>query len=69
MTDDCYESVSVVLTDAEQAYLDHICEMYEFDVEMGSTGRSGDGWAWFLSDEDATGFDLTNEQPRDLGDG
>lgn len=56
----------VELTDAEAKYLEHIGELYEYDVDAGTLGREVDGWAWFLSGEDSTSYDLTNQQPRSL---
>lgn len=54
------------LTDAEEEYLAHVCDMYDYDAAAGSIGRDAAGSAWFLSDEDSTSFDLTNEQIREL---
>jgi hypothetical protein len=56
----------VALTESEQAFLTHICDEREYDVNAGSLLRAKDGWACFTSDEDTTSFDLTNEQERAL---
>lgn len=60
------DALPLVLTDDEQNYLTHICEMHGYDPDAGSKGRSATGWAWFLTDEDAMGYDLTNEQEREI---
>jgi hypothetical protein len=57
------DALPVALTDEEQAHLTHICED---DVDAGSTGRTNSGWAYFLSGEDATAYDLTNGQEREV---
>jgi hypothetical protein len=60
------DALPVVLTEAEQTYLTHICEMHEYDVDAGDIGRAASGWAWFVADEHATGYDLTNQQEREI---
>jgi hypothetical protein len=60
------DSLPVELTEAEETFLNHICRIKEYDREAGSVGRTAAGWAWFLSDEDATGYDLTNGQEREV---
>lgn len=61
---DILDALPVALTDQEQAYLTHICAEHEYDVDGGQTGRTNNGWAFFLSSEDATAYDLTNERMR-----
>jgi hypothetical protein len=50
----------VKLTTEEQNNLAHFCDMYDYDPDRGSVSREYDGTALFWSDEDGTGYDLTN---------
>lgn len=60
------DALPVELTAQEESYLTHVCNTYDYDAEAGTIGRDPAGWAWFLSDEDSTSYDLTNEQRREL---
>jgi hypothetical protein len=60
------DALPVVLTEDEHQYLTHICEMHEYDVGIGTIGRTVNGWATFTADEDDMSYDLTNEREREV---